>query len=169
MTMTTAEQAAAVVAEFTADASKQSHKMATGFRGEVSGSFNGTEYRCVRANGRVNWYVGGKLTSVKNAVIALAESLQAEHEAMTTMLSPKAQETLKTIAAENEAAAKALAEVEKAEAIARAATAGRVSGYYSFEVDGVEWSVRDADGMLWTRNGKRISRVNVLRQLAGLA
>lgn len=72
-------------------------------------------------------------------------------------------------AQDEEWSAKALAEVEKAEAIARTATAGRVSGYYSFEVDGVEWSVRDADGMLWTRNGKRISRVNVLRQLAGLA
>lgn len=169
MTMTTAEQAAAIVAEFRRDTIKEGVKILSGGYAKIESKIGGTEYGCVYHGGRVNWYVDGKITSQEKTLIAMAESLQAERDEMSAMLSPKAQETLKTIAAENEAAAKALAEVEKAEAIARAATAGRVSGYYSFEVDGVEWSVRDADGMLWTRNGKRISRANVLRQLAGLA
>jgi ribosome modulation factor len=198
MNMTALEQAAAVVAEFIADASRQSHKMATGFRSEVFGSFNGTEYRCVRANGRVNWYVGGKLASVKNAVIALTESLQAERDALDALLAANepvektdavsqgrdayaaghsldhcnpfvegsvlAQEWAQgwQEAQDAEWSAKALAEVEKAEALAMEFKR------HEFEVDGVKWSVEDDGAMFWYRDGVGVERAIVLRQLSGL-
>lgn len=76
--MTTLEQAAAIVAEFRADAVKAGHKMVNGFRGEVGAKFGGTEYKCVYKAGRVTWYVGGKVTSEKNTIYALDSSLIIE-------------------------------------------------------------------------------------------
>ena len=76
--MTTLEQAKAVIAEFRADAVKAGHKMVNGFRGEVVASFAGTEYKCVYKAGRVTWYVGGKVASEKDATFALDSSLTIE-------------------------------------------------------------------------------------------
>lgn len=76
--MTTTEQAVAIAAEFTADAAKSGHKIANCGRGEMGAKFGGTEYRCVYRDGRINWYVGGKLTSKKEMLAKLDASLIAE-------------------------------------------------------------------------------------------
>jgi hypothetical protein len=88
--MTTLAQAAAIVAEFRRDVNNQSHKMANGFRGEMVAKFAGTEYKCVRKNGRVNWYVNGKLHSEKNATFALDSSLTIEREQLDKLLAANA-------------------------------------------------------------------------------
>lgn len=80
-------EAAAFTAELVADATKQSAKMATGFRGDVATSVNGSQYRVVRANGRVTCYIDGVVQSKADFTVELAYDLAKESERLDALLS----------------------------------------------------------------------------------